>query len=111
MSVAVLSIGTELTRGELVNTNATNISSVLTDLGFEVTEQCVIDDDEPRIVASLERLAKTTDVIVSTGGLGPTTDDLTTAAVARALGVSLVRDEGSLDHIRRRFERLGRPMS
>ncbi len=111
MPACVLSIGTELTRGELVNTNATTISSVLTDLGFEVTEQAVVDDDEPRIVATLERLSKTMDVIVSTGGLGPTTDDLTTAAVARALGVSLVRDEASLDHIRRRFERLGRTMS
>ncbi|HEY8077587.1 MAG TPA: competence/damage-inducible protein A, partial [Labilithrix sp.] len=111
MPACVLSIGTELTRGELVNTNATTISSVLTDLGFEVTEHAVVDDDEPRIVAVLERLAKTMDVIVSTGGLGPTTDDLTTAAVARTLGAALVRDEGSLDHIRRRFERLGRPMS
>ena len=111
MSCAVLSIGTELTRGELVNTNAATISSVLTDLGVEVTEQCVVDDDEGRIVATLERLSSSVDVVVSTGGLGPTTDDLTTAAVARALGVGLVRDEGSLDHLRRRFERLGRTMS
>jgi nicotinamide-nucleotide amidase len=111
MPSAVLSIGTELTRGELVNTNATTISSILTDLGFEVTEQCVVDDDESRIVHALERLAKGADVIVATGGLGPTTDDLTTAAVARALGVVLVRDEAALDHIRRRFERLGRVMS
>jgi nicotinamide-nucleotide amidase len=111
MSCAVLSIGTELTRGELVNTNVSTLSASLTDLGFEVTEQCIVDDDEPRIVAALERLAKQHDVIVSTGGLGPTTDDLTTAAVAKTLGVPLVRDEGSLDHIRRRFEKLGRPMS
>ena len=111
MTCAVLSIGTELTRGELVNTNAAWLSSSLTDLGFEVVEQCVIDDDETRIVAALERLSKIASVIVSTGGLGPTTDDLTTAAVAKTLGVELVRDEGSLDHIRRRFERLGRTMS
>ncbi|HSO35261.1 MAG TPA: CinA family nicotinamide mononucleotide deamidase-related protein [Labilithrix sp.] len=111
MTCAVLSIGTELTRGELVNSNAAWLAAGLTDLGFEVVEHDVVDDDQDRIVAALERLAKFAAVIVCTGGLGPTTDDLTTVAVAAALGVGVQRDEGSLDHIRRRFERLGRPMS
>jgi len=111
MTCAVLSIGTELTRGELVNSNAAWLSAALTDLGFEVVEQVVVDDDRPRIIEALERLAAYAQVIVCTGGLGPTTDDLTTASVAAALRVGIVRDEGSLDHIRRRFERLGRPMS
>jgi len=111
MTCAILSIGTEITRGELVNTNAAWIAAALTDLGFEVFEHASVDDDEPRIVATLERLAKQARVIVCTGGLGPTTDDLTTAAVAKTLGVGLERDEASLDHIRRRFEKLGRPMS
>lgn len=111
MTCAILSIGTEITRGELVNTNAAWLAASLTDLGFAVLEQATVDDDETRIVATLERLAKSAKVIVSTGGLGPTTDDLTTAAVAKALGVPLERDAASLDHIRRRFERLGRTMS
>jgi nicotinamide-nucleotide amidase len=111
MTCAVLSIGTELTRGELVNSNAAWLSAGLTDLGFEVVEHEVVDDDRTRIVAALERLSSYAEVIVCTGGLGPTTDDLTTEAVAHALRVPVVRDEGSLDHIRRRFERLGRPMS
>ncbi|MDF2696682.1 MAG: Molybdopterin binding motif protein, partial [Labilithrix sp.] len=111
MTCAVLSIGTELTRGELVNTNAAWISAGLTELGFEVIEHCVVDDDKGRIVAALDRLARSTKLVVCTGGLGPTTDDLTTVAVASALGVGLERDEASLDHIRRRFEKLGRTMS
>ncbi len=111
MTCAVLSIGTELTRGELVNTNATTLSAGLTDAGFEVLEHAVIDDDKARIVATLLRLGQEARVIVSTGGLGPTTDDLTTEAVAQALGVKLVRDEASLEQIRRRFEKLGRTMS
>lgn len=111
MTTAVLCIGTELTRGELVNSNAAWISAALTDLGFEVTEHRVVDDDEGRIASALRDLARSAKIIVSTGGLGPTTDDLTTASVARCLGVDLVRDEGALDHIRRRFERLGRTMS
>jgi nicotinamide-nucleotide amidase len=111
MTCAVLSIGTELTRGELVNTNAAWLSAALTDLGFEVIEQCVVDDDKGRIIAALDRLARAAKVIVCTGGLGPTTDDLTSEAVAAALGVPLERDDASLEHIRRRFEKLGRTMN
>lgn len=111
MTCAILSIGTEITRGELVNTNAAWLAAALTELGFEVLEHCTVDDDEARIVQALERLSKVAKVIVSTGGLGPTTDDLTTVAVAKALGVPLERDQASLDQIRRRFEKLGRAMS
>jgi nicotinamide-nucleotide amidase len=111
MTCAVFSIGTELTRGELVNTNSAWLGQSLTDLGFEVVEQCTVDDDKTRIVAALDRLARGAKVVICSGGLGPTTDDLTTAAVAAALGVPLERDEASLDHIRRRFEKLGRTMS
>jgi nicotinamide-nucleotide amidase len=111
MTAAVLSIGTELSRGELVNTNGPWIAAQLVALGFEVFEHAVVDDDRARIVAALERLTRTASIVVCTGGLGPTTDDVTTGAAASALGVSLRRDEASLEHIRRRFEKLGRTMS
>ena len=111
MACAVLCIGTELTRGELVNTNAAWIASALTVGGFDVVEDVVIDDDKQRIVATLERLSRSTGIIVCTGGLGPTTDDMTTDAVGTALGVRLVRDTAALEHIRRRFEKFGRTMT
>ncbi len=111
MTCAVLSIGTELTRGELVNSNAAWLGAELTALGFEVTEHLVVDDDRDRIVEALHRLRSHARVVVSTGGLGPTTDDVTTEAVARALGLRLVRDEASHDQMRRRMERFGRTMS
>ncbi|AKF08151.1 competence/damage-inducible protein A [Sandaracinus amylolyticus] len=111
MTAAVLSIGTELTRGELVNTNASWLAERLTLLGFEVQELRVVDDDVGRIVETLRALASKHRVIVATGGLGPTTDDLTTIAAAQALGVGLERHEPSLDAIRRRFAKLGREMS
>ena len=111
MTCAVVCIGTELTRGELVNTNAAWLAAGLTDIGFEVVEDVVIDDFTPRITSTLTRLARVSKVIVCTGGLGPTTDDLTAEAVAEAQGVKLVRDAASLDHIRRRFEKHGRIMS
>jgi nicotinamide-nucleotide amidase len=111
MTVAVFCIGTELTRGELVNTNAAHLASELTTLGFAVVEEACVDDDRDRIGEQLARLAKAHDVVVCTGGLGPTTDDLTTEAVARVLGVGLRRDEASLEHMRRRFEKLGRTLN
>jgi len=111
MTCAVLCIGTELTRGELVNTNASWLAAYLTDIGFEVIEDVVVDDHCARIKGTLERLGSSARVIVCTGGLGPTTDDITTDAVARVLGLRLVRDEASFEAIRRRIEKYGRVMS
>ncbi len=111
MTAAVFCIGTELTRGELVNSNAAFLAEGLTALGFAVVEEACVDDDGARIGAALERLARTHEVIVCTGGLGPTTDDLTTEAVAKVLGVGLRRDEASLEHMRRRFEKMGRVLN
>jgi nicotinamide-nucleotide amidase len=111
MTAAIFSIGTEITRGEIINTNASWLSAELVALGFEVREVLSVDDDPGRIVAALQRLAQTNAVVISTGGLGPTTDDLTAASVAQALGVGLVRDPSSLEAIRRRFEAAGRVMS
>jgi nicotinamide-nucleotide amidase len=111
MTCAVLSIGTELTRGELINSNAAWLASELTSMGFEVVEHAVVDDDVERILQALNRLSERVRVIVSTGGLGPTSDDLTARAVAATLGVGLIRDEASLEAIRRRFEKVGRTMS
>jgi nicotinamide-nucleotide amidase len=110
MPCAVLSIGTEVTRGELVNSNAAWLGAELTALGFEVIEHAVVDDNRERIAQTLQRLSQRTRVVVSTGGLGPTTDDLTTEAVAVAMGAKLVRDASSLEQIRRRFEKAGRTM-
>ncbi len=111
MTCAVLSIGTELTRGELVNTNSSWLSAALVELGFEVVEHAVVDDDRDRIVAAFKRLSSVAKVLVTTGGLGPTTDDLTTESIAQALGVNVVRDAASLEAIARRFEKIGRVMS
>ncbi len=111
MTCAILCIGTELTRGELVNTNTAWIAERLTAVGFEVLEQGVVDDDRPRIRSALSRLSETASIVIVTGGLGPTTDDVTALSVAELLGTELVRDAVSMDQIRQRFVRLGREMS
>jgi nicotinamide-nucleotide amidase len=109
MTAAVLCIGTELTRGELLNSNATWLAESLTRIGLEVTAVDCVDDDRGRIEAYLRRLGAEHRVVVCTGGLGPTTDDITTECAARVAGVRLVRDEASFDHIKERLRRYGRP--
>ncbi len=111
MSAAVLCIGTELTRGELLNSNANWLAEALTTIGFEVLAVDCVDDDRARIEAALTRLALAHDVVVCTGGLGPTTDDITTECAARLAGVDLVRDEPSLQAIRDRLARFNRQMA
>ncbi len=111
MTAAVLSIGTELTRGELVNSNAAWLGEQLTALGFEVTEHATVDDDVARIIEVVRRLAAQSSLVICTGGLGPTTDDLTTLAVAQAISKPLVRDDASLERIQRFFTAVGRTMS
>jgi len=110
MTAALLSIGTELTRGELVNTNAAWLGEELTKLGFDVVEHATVDDDLDRIATLIHRFAAVHRVVVVTGGLGPTSDDLTTVAAAHAARVELVRDESVVEGIRQKFNAFGRVM-
>ncbi|HKY36641.1 MAG TPA: competence/damage-inducible protein A [Polyangiaceae bacterium] len=111
MTAAVLCIGTELTRGELTNTNASWLAESLTALGLEVTALDCVDDDRVRIEACLRRLAAEHQVLICTGGLGPTTDDITTECAARVAEVALERDQATLDGIEQRLLRFGRKMA
>ena len=110
MTAALLSIGTELTRGELVNTNAAWLGEELTKLGFDVVEHATVDDDLDRIATLIQQFATAHRVVVATGGLGPTSDDLTTVAAAHAARVELVRDESVVEGIRQKFKAFGRVM-
>lgn len=111
MTAAVLTIGTELTRGELVDTNAAWLATELTQLGFDVVEQRTVADDPGAIATAIQQLAARTKVLVATGGLGPTTDDLTVKSAAQAAGVRVERDPAMLEVIRRRYASRGRDLS
>ena len=93
-----------------MNTNAAWLGEELTKLGFEVTEHATVDDELGRIVTLMHRFAKAHRVVVVTGGLGPTSDDLTTEAAAAAAGVGLRRDERVVEGIRQKFKAFGRVM-
>ena len=109
--VRVFSIGTELTRGEIENTNASWLAERLTAVGLEVASIETVADDAEVIITTLERLSHGTELIVATGGLGPTTDDITSACVARWLGVERVRDPGVIAALEERLARLGRTLT
>lgn len=89
---AVVTVGTELVAGLVVDTNAAELGSALTAAGFVVDERVSLPDDIDLLAARLARLTADHDLVVVTGGLGPTHDDVTREAASRALGVPLVRD-------------------
>lgn len=110
-SAAILSIGDELALGQKLDTNAQWIATRLTAIGISVREHVTIADDLDQHVAALERLAREHPLIISTGGLGPTADDLTRAALARVMREELVEDAEALAHIRALFEKRGRALT
>jgi nicotinamide-nucleotide amidase len=105
VQAAILTTGTELTRGELVNGNAAWLSERLTGLGIDVIEHATVPDDSARIANTLARFAREVKLVVCTGGLGPTSDDLTAQTVGRLLGVPLVRDAHTLARIAERYRK------
>ena len=110
MTIATLSIGDELMLGEIVDTNAPFVASRLYDEGYRVARHLAVGDDEEAIASAIRDLAATHRVIVATGGLGPTEDDVTALAAARAFGQELTLREEVLEHIRAFAARLGREL-
>ena len=110
MKIAILTIGDELLNGDLADTNTAAIASTLMDNALPVREAATVGDREEDIVAALLRLAKTHDVLIATGGLGPTEDDRTSRAAARAFERPLSLNIKALDQIRARFRAWQREM-
>ncbi len=108
MTAAIVSIGSELVRGEVADTNARWLAARLADLGLDVVEMVCLDDDEARIATALQRLAREVQLVLVTGGLGPTPDDRTVAAAARAAGTQVVRDPETYSQLCRRLNAAGR---
>jgi nicotinamide-nucleotide amidase len=110
MKIAILTIGDELLNGDLADTNTATIARILADNSLPVNEATTIGDREEDIAATLQRLAVAFDVIIATGGLGPTEDDRTSKAAARAFERPLSLNDEALRQIRLRFLSWGREM-
>lgn len=107
----IISIGTELTLGQSLDTNGQWLARQLAAQGIRTTRHLTLADELPEIVSALQAAFEACDVLIVTGGLGPTADDLTRAALAAALDDELVRDERSLAEIAAFFEQRGRTMT
>lgn len=110
-SAEILCIGTELLMGNTVNTNATYIAKGLAQNGINVYHQAVVGDNPQRLKESLDLAFSRSDIVITTGGLGPTYDDLSKETIAAWFGKELVLHEESLRHIEDFFQRLGREMT
>ena len=107
----IITVGTELLLGQLVDTNTAFIAKALADAGIDVHREDSVGDNTERIAAAITEALGRSDAVVVAGGLGPTVDDLTREAAARATGRAQELHEPSLARIRAMFERLGRPMA
>lgn len=110
-SAEILCVGTELLLGEVVNTNAAYIAARLAELGISVYHQSVVGDNPERLRRELSAALSRCDLVIMTGGLGPTYDDLTKETAADLLGKRLVMDERALFEIKDYFARTGRKMA
>lgn len=110
MKVGICSVGTELVSGDHPDTNATWLAQQLNERGAEVPVCLQVGDDVDAIASAVTWLLDRSDVVLVGGGLGPTPDDVTRAAIARVAGVDLERRDDLADEIADRFRRLGRSM-
>src|SRR5690606_25387548 len=107
----IVTTGTEILLGDIVDTNAAWIAQQLREIGVNLYYKTTVGDNEERLRGVLEMVLKRSDVVIVTGGLGPTADDITRDAVANATGCVLERNEEIIEALRRRFARWGHQMS
>ena len=111
MNISIIAVGSELLLGQLANTNGQYLSGLLNGVGKNVVEHTVIGDNPERLEYIIRQGLERFDMIVLTGGLGPTKDDLTKHTVANVLNKELVIDEPSLQYIESYFEDQGQVMT
>lgn len=110
MNAEIMSVGTELLLGDIVNTNAQYLAKEMALLGIGIYRQTTVGDNEERLKNALEDALKYTDIVITTGGLGPTPDDITKEVSAMVLGKELVLDETSYAIIKNYFRNNERAM-
>lgn len=111
MNAEILAVGTELLMGQIANTDAQYLSRGLNELGINVYYHTVVGDNPARLRKQLEESFERSDLVITTGGLGPTDDDMTKEMVADFLGMELVLHRPSLEVMERFFAKIGRVMT
>lgn len=111
MNAEIICVGTEILLGNIVDTNSAYISNKLSVLGINLFYHTSVGDNEKRLINTVKNAAKRSDLIILTGGLGPTYDDITKEATAKAFNKELYLDDSSLDAIKAYFNAIGREMT
>ena len=111
MKAEIVAVGTEILLGDIINTNAQFISKELASLGIDVYRQEVIGDNEDRLLEAIEEIFYRSDILICTGGLGPTEDDLTKETICKYFNADLELHEESLEELKNYYKRLDRPMT
>ena len=111
MKEEILAFGTELLLGNIVNTNAQYLSQKLADLGIDVYYHVVVGDNLKRLTETIKTSLERSDIVITSGGLGPTADDITKEGAAQAIGLKLLPDEESIERIKKIFITTGRIMT
>lgn len=106
MKVSIIAVGTELLFGKTVNTNASYLSSKLNDLGFDVMYHHTVGDNPQRLKDMVNLSFKDCDMVITTGGLGPTQDDMTKEILCELFGDELVLHEPSMDRLQEIFKKM-----
>lgn len=99
MNCEIIAVGTEILLGDILNTNAQYLSQEISALGINMFHQCVVGDNEKRMFDTIKTAYDRSDIIIITGGLGPTDDDITKETVAKVLDVELVFHQESYDRL------------
>ncbi len=111
MKAEILCVGTELLLGDIINTNAAYLAKELANIGIDVYYQSVVGDNNDRLKTSLHLAFSRADIVIMTGGLGPTYDDLTKETVAEYFHKDMEMDGASLESIESFFKKIGRTMT
>lgn len=111
MNASIISIGQELLLGDTINTNASWLGTFLSENAINCRKVITIGDDAKMIIRSLNQTLKTSDLVIVTGGLGPTHDDITKQAIAEYFDVGFIRHQPSFDQIKVAFKKRGIPFS
>lgn len=110
MLAEIITIGDEILIGQIVDSNSAWIAQQLNAIGIRVKQISSVSDDRTHILTALAEAAKRADIILITGGLGPTKDDITKLTLAEYFNVSLVRNQDALDNVSRIFAKYNRPL-
>lgn len=105
--VGLMATGSELVYGEILNTNGQRMAQQMQDVGIEVGEHIIVTDAMESLTSSLKFLLENHDAVITSGGLGPTCDDITRDAIAQVLGIELEYQQASFDRIVERFSKRG----